>query len=220
MSRPRGRFITIEGIEGSGKSTQGRLLVEALQARGYPVLATLEPGGTPLGRLVRAALLDPAHGGMEPRAELLLYCADRAEHVARVIQPALEAGTHVVCDRFSDATRAYQGFGRGLGLDLVERVNLGDLTPDLTLLLDLEPRAGLERARRRNRDRSLAHESRFEEEELRFHERVRQGYLEVAKSSGGRTRVIDADRPAEAIAAEALALAADLLGPAPAGRGA
>ena len=188
----RGRFLTLEGIEGSGKSTQFRRLAHRLEELGHPLVATREPGGTPLGTEIRRLLLDPASRGMDPRAELLLYCADRAEHVAQVVAPALARGAHVICDRSSDTTRAYQGFGRGLGLELVERANLAHLSPDRTLLLDLPAELGLTRARRRNADERLFHEERFERLELDFHERVRAGYLELAAASAGRMRVVDA----------------------------
>lgn len=172
-------FITFEGIEGSGKTTQIRLLAQRLQSRGVPALTTREPGGCPIADAIRAVLLNPDHKAMSPRAELLLYAAARAQHVEEVIRPALAAGKIVLCDRFSDATIAYQGEGRGLDRELIDTLNnvaVKGLTPDLTILLDMPVEEGLRRAIERN-DRHEMKEGRFEQESLRFHERVRQGYL-------------------------------------------
>lgn len=202
----RGRFITFEGGEGSGKSTQCRLAAATLRGRGMDVLVTREPGATPVGRRLRELLLDPASAGLDAVAELLLYCADRAEHVARVIRPALDAGTLVLCDRFSDATRVYQGLARGLGLELVERANLADITPDLTILLDLPVATGLARAERRNRATGLDAESRFENESLRFHQSVRDGYLTLAGRAQGRIQIVDGERDEAEIATDVLDL--------------
>ncbi|MEK7765918.1 MAG: dTMP kinase, partial [bacterium] len=149
----RGHFITTEGIEGCGKTTQARLLATRLRREGHTVLLTAEPGGTKLGRSIRAALLT-AGRRVHPLAEWLLFEADRAQHVRETIEPALRRGAVVICDRYSDSTRAYQGYGRGLGLSFVDRVDriaTGGLRPDLTLLLDLPVREGLARARRRGR---------------------------------------------------------------------
>jgi dTMP kinase len=192
-----GRLITFEGIEGCGKTTQWQRASQALAAAGHEVCATREPGGTPLGERLRALLLDPEAKDMEPAVELLLYCADRADHTARVVRPALNQGKLVLCDRYADATVAYQGFARGLGLELVQRLDLGRTHEDLTLLFDLPVSQGLERARARNRSRALEHEARFEQEDTSFHERVRQGYLEIARREPERVKLLDATASAE-----------------------
>jgi dTMP kinase len=189
-------FITLEGIEGSGKTTALGHLSAFLERGGHACRVTREPGGTPFGRRLRSILLDPESGDIDPRAELLLYCADRVQHVRSVIQPALSAGAIVVCDRYLDATLAYQGGARGLGMDLIRAVHrlvLPPLMPDMTLLFDLDPRIGLNRAwaavadgqRRRG-------ESRFEAETLAFHETVRANYLALARAEGERFVIIDA----------------------------
>jgi dTMP kinase len=185
-------FITFEGIEGSGKTTQVRLLHEAFRSRGIDVVMTREPGGTPMGDRIRALLLDSA-SVLAPSCELLLYAAARAEHLETLIRPALESGRTVLCDRFTDATYAYQGYGRGLPLDLIEAVHaLPPLatTPDRTVLIDLEPGAALRRARKRESAKAVD-ESRFEREAAAFHERVRRGYLEIAARAPKRFVVVD-----------------------------
>lgn len=182
-------FITFEGIEGSGKSTHARLLVEHLRSLGWDPLATREPGGTPLGEPIRRLVLDVASTPIAPLAELLLYCADRAQHVAQVITPGLAAGRLVVCDRFADSTIAYQGYGRGLDLAVVrtiERHARGDLTPALTFVFDCPASEGLARVRRRSQATD-----RMEGAPLAFHERVRQGFLELAAASPERYCVLD-----------------------------
>ncbi|WP_432823063.1 dTMP kinase [Trichloromonas sp.] len=187
-------FITFEGIEGCGKSTQVGLLAQRLTARQTPVLTTREPGGCPIANAIRQILLNPANTALVPRAELLLYAAARAQHVAEVVVPALQQGSIVICDRFTDATLAYQGFGRGLDLDLIHTLNqvaTGGVMPDLTLLLDMPPTEGLKRAIQRNTESALNHEERFEMESLDFHEKVRSGYLQLA-SQDARFRIIDA----------------------------
>ena len=191
------RFLTFEGIEGSGKSTQLRRLREALTALEIPLVVTREPGGTELGSRIRALLLKPTSNPMAPLTELLLYTADRAQHLTETILPALERGESVLCDRYLDATLAYQGSGRQIGdeaiLALHQRPPL-DCRPDRTLLFDLDAATGLERARERNRAAGLdVTEGRFEDEALEFHERVRQGYLALAKAEPERFRRIDAD---------------------------
>ncbi|MGD8366739.1 MAG: dTMP kinase [Desulfobacterales bacterium] len=196
-------FITLEGIEGSGKTTQLPRLCDFLTARGVDCVVTREPGGTAAGRRIRSILLDPESRGLSPKAELLLYFADRADHVTKVILPALSAGQTVVCDRYVDATIAYQGFARGLGTDLVEalhRLLLDDLKPNLTLLFDLAPEVSLRRAlgALQRGDRTAA-ESRFENEARAFHERVRAGYLELARREPHRYRVIDAANSPEQV---------------------
>ena len=183
----RGRFITLEGIEGSGKTTQAALLRDFLTGRGHDVAVTREPGGSPIAEKIREILLDPRNLTMVPLAELFLYEASRTQHVAEVIRPALEAGRWVLCDRFFDASTAYQGNARGLGMKMVAELNLvatSGLVPDLTLVLDLPVEVGLKRLARSP--------DRIESETLDFHERVRQGYLEMAKGDPSRIKVVDA----------------------------
>ena len=195
-------FITFEGIEGSGKSTQIRNLSAKLASCGEQVVATREPGGCQISDAIRGIVLDPAHRDMVPRAELLLYAAARAQHVAEIIKPALAAGKHVLCDRFFDATTVYQGLGRGLPPETLSAINhfaTGSMVPDLTLLLDIPAEVGLMRARQRNDSLQLDAESRFEEEDLSFHQRIRTGYLELANSAE-RFRIIDANGSPGAVA--------------------
>ena len=183
----QGRFITFEGPEGSGKSTQLGLLREWMESAGLRVRATREPGGTQLGAGIREILLAPRREEVSPLAELFLYEADRIQHTAQVIRPALEAGKHVLCDRFFDSTTAYQAFGRGLPLALVEELNLqatGGLLPGMTLLFETPIEEGLRRARGGNRG------DRLEEESLAFHERVWAGFSELARKEPGRFRLI------------------------------
>ena len=202
-----GRFITFEGIEGCGKSTQAKGLAAMLSSRGLPVLSTREPGGTPVADALRAILLAPANRGLPGEAELLLLAAARAEHVRRKILPALEAGTHVICDRFSDSTRAYQGGGRGLPLDLIEGIDLvarGSLVPDVTILLDMPAEDGLARARARNEKSALPDapdESRLDAEDLAFHRRVRSAFLRIAGDDPHRVWVVNAQGSVEDVAA-------------------
>jgi dTMP kinase len=183
-------FITFEGIEGSGKSTQLRRLA----ARIKDAVVTKEPGGTPLADRIRAILLD-SKSHLDPVAELFLFAASRRQHVVEIIRPALEQGATVLCDRFTDSTLAYQGFGRLIDLDKLRALNAWStesLTPDLTLLFDLPENVGLSRARSRNAE--AAHdEGRFEAEELRFHRRVREGYLALAVAERSRFTVINAE---------------------------
>lgn len=195
-------FITFEGIEGSGKTTQIKLLVPVLQAKGYDCVFTREPGATEIGEKIRAILLDASHTAILPLTELLLYEADRAQHVHEVIKPALAANKVVVADRFFDATIVYQGYARGFDLELIQQIHrivLGGLTPDLTIILDLPVHVGLERAWERINSRSDLPEDRFEKEDVAFHEKVRQGYLALARAEPERFRVIDASRDAEAV---------------------
>ncbi len=187
-------FITFEGIEGSGKTTQLRTLAERLQQRGMRVRTTREPGGCPIADAVRDILLHPANSALVPRAELLLYAAARAQHVDEVILPALKGGETVLCDRFTDATVAYQGHGRGLDMPLIAELNTlaaGDLVADLTLLLDMPAEDGLRRARRRGATTKGNREDRFEQESLEFHRRIREGYLAIARREP-RVRIVDA----------------------------
>lgn len=196
-------FITLEGVEGSGKSTQLGHIEAFLKKRGHAVIVSREPGGTEIGQKIRSILLNPENRAMEPLTELFLYEADRAEHVRKVIGPALAAGRAVVCDRFSDATVVYQGYARGLDLAQIRRIHrfiLGDIRPDLTILLDLAPEVGLGRAwaQLEHGDRSGI-ESRFEKEALEFHCRIRAGYLDLARLEPGRFCVIDAAQTAAAV---------------------
>jgi dTMP kinase len=187
---PPGRLIAFEGGEGSGKTTQARLIAIWLRELGYDVVTTHEPGGTKVGMRLRALLLDTTHTGMSPHAEALMYAADRAEHVASVIAPALARGAIVITDRYVDSSLAYQGAGRGLDVEDIARFNwwaTGGRTPDLTILLDMDPMAGLSR-RARSADR-------LEAEPADFHLRVRAGFLELARAEPGRYLVLDADRP-------------------------
>jgi dTMP kinase len=188
-------FITFEGIEGCGKSTQARRLCECLGER---VRLTCEPGGTALGRSIRELLLEPARGSMSPVAEALLYLADRAQHVGEVIRPALEEGRTVVSDRYVDSTLAYQGYGRGLPLRLLEAVAelaTGGLRPDLTVFLDVPVAMGLQRVGSRGRH------DRLESERVEFHERVRQGYLTLMERDRRRWVHIDGEGDEDAVAA-------------------
>ena len=189
-------FITLEGIEGCGKTTQMAHIARFLEDRGRSCVQTREPGGTRIGEKLRAILLDPAHRHLAPGAELLLYTADRVQHVQEIIGPALDAGQTVLCDRFFDATLVYQGYARGLDRRLIQTLHdllLGGLRPDLTLLLDLDPAVGLRRAWRQLDSGSRgAGESRFEKEALAFHRKVRAGYLELAAEARERFAVVDA----------------------------
>ena len=194
---PPGLLIAFEGGEGSGKTTQARLVAIWLRELGYDVVATHEPGATKIGMRLRALLLDTAHGGMSPRAEALMYAADRAEHVDSVIAPALEKGAIVITDRYVDSSLAYQGAGRSLPLEEISRFNTwatGGRTPDLTILLDMDPMAGLTR-RARSADR-------LEAEPAEFHHRVRAGFLALARAEPGRYLVLNADRPQDEITRE------------------
>jgi dTMP kinase len=193
----RGLFITFEGTEGTGKSTQAALLEEELRSRGETVVLTREPGGTPLGRELRAILLGLSHADLSAKAELFLYMADRAQHMEKVIAPSLSGGAIVICDRFTDATAAYQGFGRGLEPSTIETLNHAATSgrlPDLTFLLDLQDvSAGLERAMERNADEGTSGvEDRFEREALDFHRRVRDGYRAIAEANPERFTVLSA----------------------------
>ena len=190
-------FITLEGPEGAGKTTQLRALADYLRGCGYDVVTTREPGGTPIGDQIRHVLHDTANAAMSPTAEVLLYAASRAQLVAEVIRPALAAGRVVLCDRYADSTMAYQGYGRGLDRDALAALTAiatGGLRPDLTLLLDLDVARGL--ARRRDEGEEM---NRLDLETIEFHRRVRAGYLALAAAEPARWQLIDADRPPAAI---------------------
>lgn len=187
-------FITFEGPEGSGKSTQIQRVAAWYRGLGRECIVTKEPGGTPIGDRVRAILLDSAAAGMDPMTELLLYAASRRQHVVEVIRPAVERGVVVFCDRYTDATLAYQGYGRGLDLGRLQTLNqwaTDGLAPDVTLLYDIDEATGLDRAHARNAEMTVD-EGRFEAEDLRFHRRVREGYLALEKAEPKRFAIIDA----------------------------
>lgn len=195
----RGKFITFEGLDGCGKSTQAEKLAAVLREQGFQVLVTREPGGTATGEKIRHLLLDTSTSGLSPFAELALMFASRAQHIEEVIQPALAQGQVVLCDRFTDSTEAYQGGGRKLGSEPVlalHRILCGDLKPELTILMDSDTAASVERARRRNRRRDPTgrgeNENRFEQESRAFFGRVRNTYLAIAARDPGRVVVVDA----------------------------
>ncbi len=199
----RGVFITLEGIEGCGKSTQAHLLSRHLEADDHHVVITREPGGTPIAEAIRLILLDPANTAMAPLAELLLYEAARAQHVRELIRPAIEAGAIVICDRFYDSTTAYQGAGRQLpdiDFQKLHDMATGGLSPDLTLFLDIPVEEGLKRAT------NAAAPDRIERESIEFHERVRQGFLDLAAQHPERIKTLDATGTPEDIAIAVSAL--------------
>jgi dTMP kinase len=187
-------FITLEGIEGCGKSTQARRLADRLRGLKIPVTLTLEPGGTRIGQDIRGILLNTGNLGLSPLAELLLYAADRAQHISEVIRPSLSNGKWVISDRFFDATLAYQGYGRNQDISLINDLNqracLG-ISPDKTFLIDCPVEIGLERAFRRNRELNQEGQARFEREKVAFHESVRKGYLMIAGHEPERFIIID-----------------------------
>jgi dTMP kinase len=193
----KGFFITLEGPEGSGKSTHAPRLAEYLRSKGRDVLLTREPGGTAIGDQIRAILNDHANTAMHPRAEILLFCASRAQLVSRMIRPHLARGGTVVCDRYSDSTLAYQGYGHGLDLGILRTISnfaTEQLAHDLTLLLDLPVEIGLARRRRSDSDWN-----RLDALEVEFHRRVRQGYLDLSREEPGRWTRIDAEQPEEEV---------------------
>ena len=212
-------FITFEGIDGSGKSTQARGLAEALSGLGHAVIRSREPGGSPGAEEIRALVLQGEPDRWSAQTEILLFTAARRDHLERTIAPALAAGKVVVCDRFADSTRMYQGLTRAEdGADLrglvddLHRLMIGR-EPDLTFLIDIAPEIGLARAKGRQ-----GHEERFEDMGLAMQARMRDGFLRLAQEFPARIRVIDGNRPPEAVAAEVLALACAALGPAPQGQ--
>jgi dTMP kinase len=214
-----GQFITFEGVEGCGKTTQIRLLAEALKKRGKSVVLTREPGGCPISDKIRHILLDAENSAMTPLAELLLYAAARAQHIAEVIAPALDSGAIVLCDRFTDATVAYQGHGRALDLRLIEQLNsmvASECRPDMTILLDCPVETGLKRAmdrieRNSAKDAASLREERFEKESIEFHKRVREGYLALAGRERDRFVVVDGSGGITDTAATLLRAVADRL---------
>ena len=200
----QGMFLSFEGTDGSGKTTQIRRLIERLRQEGCNVLETAEPGGTPIGKQIRKVLLDPSNAEMDPVAELLLYFACRAQNVAQWIRPALEEGQVVVTDRFTDSTLVYQGLGRGLGEDVVRQLHhlaCGAIEPELTLYLDIDLETSLSRARDRNEQSQSLPETRMDDQAVEFHERVRRGYQVLAAREPHRFAVIDARPDADAVAA-------------------
>ena len=201
-----GRFITFEGLDGCGKSTHLEELASFLRARGLEVVTTREPGGTTIGERIRAVLLDSRTAGLEPHAEMALMFASRAQLIAEVILPALEAGTWVLCDRFTDSTEAYQGGGRQLGSDAVLRLHellCGRMWPDLTILMDSEVSSSVKRARRRNRA-AEQDENRFEKESSAFFDRVHETFLQIARRAPQRVALVDARPPIEKVHEEIL----------------
>ncbi len=203
--RERGKFITFEGLDGCGKSTQLEKLAAVLRAEGIEVLTTREPGGTEIGERIRAVLLDSRTLGLDPMAEMALMFASRAQQLAQVILPALESGKWVLCDRFTDSTEAYQGGGRKLGSDAVlqlHKVLCRGMWPDLTILMDSDVEHSVQRARRRNKvatDGSQPDENRFEQESHAFFTRVQEGFRAIASREPKRVAVVDARRPAEVV---------------------
>lgn len=214
MRRKRpGLFITFEGIDGCGKSTQVKLFARYLERHGIRPVVTREPGGTKLGEGVRRLVLPRASTGMDPRMEVLLYFAARAQNVAEIILPALKRGRIVLCDRFTDASLAYQGYGRGIELGFIRelhRVGCQGLKPDLTLVVDIDPRTSVRRARQRNRGDG-PDEGRFEQEKLAFHRRVRRGYQELIRAEPRRLKLIPGEQSIEAIHQDVVARARPLL---------
>lgn len=203
----RGWFITLEGIEGSGKTTQAAILADALLARGNQVVVTREPGGTRAGESIRAIFLDSAIS-LEATAELLLVLADRAQHVREMLRPALEDGQIVISDRYSDSTIAYQGYGRGLDLKLLYDLNglaSDGITPDLTIVLDCPPEIGLARTQARAESAARARD-RFEGEQLEFHRRVHDGFRVIARNEPSRVQLLDSARESREVSSAILSL--------------
>lgn len=210
MTERTGRFITLEGGEGAGKSTQLRRLADGLAARGIDVLTTREPGGSPGAEEIRALLVSGETGRWGAVTEALLHTAARRDHLERTVWPALDAGRWVLCDRFFDSTMAYQGYGLGLGRELIgdlQATALGDFRPDLTLILDIAVEAGLRRAAARP-----GGEDRYERMDIGFHQRLRDGFLDIARREPQRCAVIDADADVDTVQARVWAVAAARLG--------
>lgn len=207
----RGKLISIEGLDGAGKTLLVEGLGEKLRERGCRLRIIREPGGSVLSERIRGLLLDPESGAMSASTEALLYLAARAQLVAEVIQPALEAGEMLICDRFTDSTLAYQGGGRGLDVDLLtafNRMATAGIVPDCTILLDIDPVLG---RRRRLAGRGAAQEDRLESEGLEFYQRVRQGYLEIARREPERVRVVAAEQPPELVLAQSWKIVEEVL---------
>ena len=201
----QGLFMTFEGMEGCGKTTQVKRLARRLRGLGVPVIVTLEPGGTRIGKNLRRVLLDSRNRALTPLAELMLYAADRAQHVEEIIKPALRTGKWVICDRFSDATVVYQGMARGQDMQLIRRLNEAvaqKIRPQITFLLDCPVDIGLERALRRNLRGSDRGQDRFEKEKIGFHRKVRNAYLKLARKERKRFVVIDARSPRDEVERE------------------
>jgi dTMP kinase len=207
-STKKGIFISFEGIEGSGKTKQSRLLYEYLRKSGYKVILTGEPGGTQIGLKIRDLLLSVENREMTPVSELLLYNASRAQHIKEVILPALKKGFIVITDRFIDSTKAYQGYGRGIDLKVIEfleKIVTEDIRPDLTLLLDLDVKIGLKR------NRGINKTDRLELEDVKFHKRVREGYLKIAAKELERIKLIDAAESIEEIHRKIIGIVTDVV---------
>jgi len=205
MSRAKG-FISFEGIEGSGKSTQVKLLAEHLRTKGQDVLETAEPGGTKIGNKIRKLLLEPRNH-MDPLAELLLYYSSRAQHVRERIYPAILGNTIVITDRFTDSTVAYQGHARGIDLSVIDALNdivVPDMKPYLTILLDFDVEEGLKRNRDAQKD------DRFEQETIDFHNRVRQGFHQIAKEEPERIKLVDASQSREEVSREIIKIVEEI----------
>jgi len=212
-ARP-GCFITIEGIDWCGKTTQAVRLAKWLSDSGHSVLGTREPGATTAGQVIRSLLLDTIYEGLSARCEVMLFLADRAQHIDEVVRPALREGRVVVCERYTDSTLAYQGYGRGLDVDLLRRLNAlatGDLVPDLTILLDLDPEQAAQRRFQAGADRPPRMADRMEGEADEFRRRVAAGYLELARSEPDRFRVIDAGGSIDEVAARVTQVASEFL---------
>ncbi len=209
----RGYFITFEGIEGSGKSTQVAMLKKKLEDRGVPTLCVREPGGTPVGQHVRKILLNPETGDLDPLTELLLFWAARRELVKNVITPALEQGQTIVCDRFADSTTAYQGYGRGVDMEIIDtmaKIMRNGVWPDRTIILDLPAGAGLNRALDRIMFKGST-DTRFEDEGLEFHRRVRNGFLKIAESNPDRVKIVNAEGSLEEVSEAVAGALEDIL---------
>lgn len=212
----KGTFITFEGGEGAGKTTQIEILAEKLKVLGRPILITRQPGGTRMGEKLREILVRKSDDPPGPLAELFLYAADRAHHVQSSIGPALKIGTVVLCDRYADATEAYQQWGRGLPPNLIKALNeiaAGEVWPDRTIVLDLPPEVGVRRSMARQTEASTPREERFELEALAFHEKVREGYLAIAERCPERVRVVCASGTPQEVAERVWPQIADLFAP-------
>ncbi|MGB0720274.1 MAG: dTMP kinase [Bdellovibrionales bacterium] len=211
-------FITFEGGEGAGKTTQINKLATSLTQNGHKVVTTREPGGTPEAEKIRDCLVQREGGNWSPMAETLMLFAARAMHVEKIITPALESGKIVICDRFTDSTRAYQGYGHGLDLDVIETLNttvLHGLEPDLTFILDIPPAAGLDRSEKRLAAEALQikqKEDKFENMDIAFHEKLHQGFLQIAKDNPDRCQILDASQAIDTLAETILATALERLG--------